>query len=429
MLYDVYYTGTAFSFTAGKEDNGYVARYAVAVHNDLNDAPSEAVTTMNDTLQLRRWRDQALLLGYTGTASDLYLTALDIGVNALRIAEYAFTYNNTVQTLVLGAEITQIQNNAFYACSALREVVMYCSSLQTIEYGAFSDCELLRRVELPNSVTEIGPYVFQNCFLLESVTMPRSLEKIGSSAFENCRKLLSVTIPANVKEIQSNAFYGCEQLFEVYDLSTALNLKKGSTTCGYAAYYAKVVYTSTEQHLTRTVSDGFTFVRADNTWYLYTCERSLSSGVLIIPEIGSNVTVLFGAIADLNVSGIVIPKTVTAINAEGLHYSIGMSYAIYYAGDESNWALVSGTSNTTGNVYYYSPCVHAYGKWTYVNGGVSTEQCALSWSVTKEATCTDMGVRTGKCVCGCGYYETESIPRSAHQYHEGICTQCGKKQS
>lgn len=46
--------------------------------------------------------------------------------------------------------------------------------------------------------------------------------------------------------------------------------------------------------------------------------------------------------------------------------------------------------------------------------------------VTKEATCTEAGVKTYTCSCGAAY--TEDIPAKGHNYNNGVCSNCGDKQ-
>ena len=46
--------------------------------------------------------------------------------------------------------------------------------------------------------------------------------------------------------------------------------------------------------------------------------------------------------------------------------------------------------------------------------------------VTKEATCTEAGVKTYTCSCGATY--TEDIPAKGHNYNNGVCSKCGDKQ-
>ncbi len=49
------------------------------------------------------------------------------------------------------------------------------------------------------------------------------------------------------------------------------------------------------------------------------------------------------------------------------------------------------------------------------------------WTVTKEATCTEEGVKSRSCGV-CGFTETKPIDKTAHNYADGVCTVCGAEQ-
>ena len=54
----------------------------------------------------------------------------------------------------------------------------------------FSECEKdLKKVSIPDSVTEIGHYAFRNCRNLVSIEIPESVVNIGHHAFTGCNSL------------------------------------------------------------------------------------------------------------------------------------------------------------------------------------------------------------------------------------------------
>jgi hypothetical protein len=68
-----------------------------------------------------------------------------------------------------------------------------------------------KRVAIPDTVKEIGPYAFYGCSNLTEITIPASVLTIGHSAFENCTLLNKVTIKGdNLKLIGKNAFKECK---------------------------------------------------------------------------------------------------------------------------------------------------------------------------------------------------------------------------
>ena len=84
-----------------------------------------------------------------------------------------------------------------------------------IGYEAFKECDNLKSVTIPDSVTSIGNVAFYHCDNLKSVTIPDSVTSIGESAFAFCSSLKSVTIPDSVTSLGTYAFYGCSSLTSV----------------------------------------------------------------------------------------------------------------------------------------------------------------------------------------------------------------------
>jgi len=62
--------------------------------------------------------------------------------------------------------------------------------------------------EIPDTVTEIGPYAFANCYL-NNVEIPASVQKIGKEAFATADRLESIVIPYGVETIESCTFWNC----------------------------------------------------------------------------------------------------------------------------------------------------------------------------------------------------------------------------
>ena len=109
--------------------------------------------------------------------------------------------------------LTRIGKNAFYKC-AFEEVDLLPSVVY--EPWCYSMNQKLEEVHVLPGVTSIPTCCFQGCKNLKTVQLPASLRTIDSSAFGACKSLVKIEIPEGVEEINSLAFVQCSSLREVY---------------------------------------------------------------------------------------------------------------------------------------------------------------------------------------------------------------------
>ena len=97
------------------------------------------------------------------------------------------------------------------ACSASK----IPSSVKSIGNWAFSYCNTMEELIVPQGVEEIGLGAFSGCSSLKSISLPESLMEIGGVTFEGCNSLTSIVIPKNVKEIAPGIFGFCNRLTSI----------------------------------------------------------------------------------------------------------------------------------------------------------------------------------------------------------------------
>lgn len=200
------------------------------------------------------------LTEYHGTGGTVVIPA---NKNIMTIGEEAFKDNDNIVKIIIPKTVTQINEEAFRNCTALKEVYfiseealpvadanlslimkrafLNCTALETLNFTnckvftidreAFSGCTSLKEVIAMNKIGTMndaafygctslkkvdatglhtsGSYVFANCTSIEEVATG-FYTAIGVGAFSGCTKLESVTI--NTANVASGAFERCSSL-------------------------------------------------------------------------------------------------------------------------------------------------------------------------------------------------------------------------
>ena len=130
-----------------------------------------------------------------------------IGDQITQIGRYAFT-GTACSTIKFGKNVRSIGERAFLECRNLNGDLTLPDSVQTIGAGAFQGCEKLSGdLTIPDSVVEIGEGAFRDCKNLNgTLTLGKNLRTIGKAAFSGCAFTGSLTIPEGVTEIANGTF-------------------------------------------------------------------------------------------------------------------------------------------------------------------------------------------------------------------------------
>ncbi len=152
-------------------------------------------------------------------------------VNASNISDLAF-YNSGYYS-----DASNWENGVLYIDDLLLDAKTDILGKYVIKEGtkciagrAFSYCENLTSIIIPESVINICPSSFSECHRLTSITIPDSVTKLGSGAFWNCRSIESAKLSDNITRIEHSVFYGCQSL-------TSIVVPKSVTSIGDGAFY------------------------------------------------------------------------------------------------------------------------------------------------------------------------------------------------
>ena len=131
---------------------------------------------------------------------------------------------------VKGCPVKKIAWLAFSCCENLTGVKIP-DGVTTIEKSAFDCCTGIESVIIPDSVTFIGEHAFSTCINLKTVTLPSGIKEIKEYTFAGCKNLKNITIPDGVTSIGDYAFYECSELKSIIIPASVTSI--GSRALGY----------------------------------------------------------------------------------------------------------------------------------------------------------------------------------------------------
>ena len=263
------------------------------------------------------------------------------GSGAMNDYEYGdypwMDYRNSIQTIVIGDQITQIGRNAFpwTACSTIQ----FGKSVRSIGAEAFSGCRNLNGdLTLPDSVQIVGDSAFAGCTgLTGTLTLGNGLQTIGFNAFYDCPFSGDLVIPDSVTMIGIQAFY-CRPYF-LPETQGTLTLGKNLRTIGEYAF-CESRYTGSLTIPDSVVEIGErAFYKCENLNGTLTLGRSLRTigkeafywcaftGSLTIPEgVAEIADGAFSSLHQFNRDGmfngtLTLPSTLKTIGAEAFAYT------------------------------------------------------------------------------------------------------------
>ena len=152
--------------------------------------------------------------GYTGDAGDVVIPKLYKGKPVTSIGSSAFSGCTSLTSVAIPESVASIGSYAFKSCSALKGV-NYLGTIEqwcNIAFGntyanplyyaknLYFGGELVTKLVIPNTVTQIKRYTFYNCTSLTSVEIGENVATIGDSAFSMCTKLTEIKFKATAME-------------------------------------------------------------------------------------------------------------------------------------------------------------------------------------------------------------------------------------
>lgn len=227
-----------------------------------------------------------------------------------------FVKGSKIDEITIPNSVTYISNSAFEACTSLTSINIPNSTI-SVGSKAFYNCSGIENLSIGNSVTSIGSNAFSGCtnlkrvnisnlgawcgFQFESETdnplhyagslyldgqeltnlvIPDTITAINAYVFDNCKSITSVTIPNSVTAIGASAFEGCENLtrVDISSLEAWCSIQFETAGISNPLFYARHIFLNNHEINNLVIPNTITAINA------YTFENCISITSVIIPN-------------------------------------------------------------------------------------------------------------------------------------------------
>lgn len=286
----------------------------------------------------------------TCTDSHIKIPATYNGLPVTAIGKRAFK-NTYISGITLPTSVTSIGYEAFYNCESLATVTLH-EGLTSIDTRAFSGCTSLSYTEnggLTYLGTATNPYMYLigvSSTTLTTAVLHENCKLIASAAFGGCSNLATVTLNNGLTWINRYAFSGCTGL-QAIEIPTSVK-SLGEYTFEGCTNLTTVTF-SNNSELTAIGTSAFQWCNKLAAINLSTCSS--------LTEIGN---LAFTGCTSL--SSILLPNSLALVGSSAFQNCNNLSYTTYngakYLGNSTNpyIYLAKVTSNSIYSATIHSNC-------------------------------------------------------------------------
>ncbi|MBQ2978635.1 MAG: leucine-rich repeat protein [Bacteroidaceae bacterium] len=145
------------------------------------------------------------------TDKTIEVTYKDTGYNSYSgdiVLQETVSYNDELYYIV------KIGDRAFSKCDALYTVTLP-NNVSNLGIGVFHNSNNLTEIHASNGVSTNSSQIFYNCTSLKSVVIDNNTTIINDEVFRGCSSLNKITIPQNITNLGEYAIAGCSGLIEI----------------------------------------------------------------------------------------------------------------------------------------------------------------------------------------------------------------------
>lgn len=171
------------------------------------------------------------------------LTTIHISTSLISIPNRMFDHCTSLTEVCIPPSVTSIGQEAFFG-TGLTEVSLP-DNCTYIGQFAFYACKNLTRVDF-GGVQEIDKYAFTYCDALEEIVLPDGLLSIGFMSFANCTSATKLYLGNSLTFLDQQAFVDCSGIRSVYLPNSILSMRLDSSASLVSPFYrcGTVCYTA-----------------------------------------------------------------------------------------------------------------------------------------------------------------------------------------
>ena len=191
----------------GENAFAYSTLDAVTLSKNIKQIGKDAFYETNYEYNADNWVNNVLYIGNALIKAKTTLSGrYSIKSGTKVIADYAFSECNKLTAVTIPNTVTDIGNSAFSKCTKLAAVVIP-DSVTDVGERTFYYCHSVKSVSIGSGITAISESMFFDCNTLASIVIPKNVRSIGVGAFEYCSMLETITIHDGVEKIGGFSFY------------------------------------------------------------------------------------------------------------------------------------------------------------------------------------------------------------------------------
>lgn len=170
------------------------------------------------------------------TSSELFIDKWDYEGKIYRIIEIgkcSLSHCHNLKKITIGPDVMKVDWN-IYHCSSLTDIIVDPNNGVYHDKGGvlFKGSELvgfphgrIGEYSIPCGTTKIGKMAFKSCHI-SKINIPDTVKEIGLNAFYECKNLHEIVLPRNIEKVENNYNAGWRPITQKFYLNEDIHKER-----------------------------------------------------------------------------------------------------------------------------------------------------------------------------------------------------------